>query len=435
MKTTLNYFKSNSRVFGLAFFLLLFLISCSQSNIVQDDDNYTESYASNMKTLGGIVLQKNVIILSDESVSAITSADDQKIIFGHNTAQMDSIKVGTVVVGTRIDGDKINNILAKVTSVSETGNRFILQTVSAKLEEFIYSGTIRGVYDPSEKAQLNVNGRMVNYIPVEGFVSQDLYNKINHIESRNLNKRELVTLDNFSFNRKFPFNQQIGPVTSDSDITVKGGFTPKIDYYVSFAWGHLSDFYVNFIMDDIKLDATANIYGKVGYTVSVTDYVSIPISPIVLGPTGLIIGPNISAGPYVAASASGKAHIELLNVEGSANFLIGKTPDLNAYFEKKNDYLDFTNLGGDVQAEIGIEAKGAIGLQFTAISLANIGLRGRVSTLPSLELKLIPEKYGTFDIKAKIQADMFCKIGVTPFSFEKDFPLFQKEYQVYSRNF
>ena len=82
-------------------------------------------------------------------------------------------------------------------------------------------------------------------------------------------------------------------------------------------------------MDDISLQALANIQGKLGYTLSVTDYINIPIVPIVLGPTGLIISPTIAAGPYVGASATGRVQLQLFSLTGKANFLVGVKPDLN----------------------------------------------------------------------------------------------------------
>ncbi|MCY0367897.1 hypothetical protein OVV86_26660, partial [Klebsiella pneumoniae] len=86
--------------------------------------------------------------------------------------QTDSIKEGTVIVATKIENDKIRNILAKVVSVSGTGTQTVFKTTTAKLEEVIYSGNISGVYDPSQQASLQVNGQQANYVPVEGLISQ-----------------------------------------------------------------------------------------------------------------------------------------------------------------------------------------------------------------------------------------------------------------------
>ena len=162
-----------------------------------------------------------------------------------------------------------------------------------------------------QQASLQVNGQQANYVPVEGSISQATNAKISNLDTKTVNIRKSADIEKsaisntinfryFSFDKTIPLPaQQVGPVTAAADINVKGGFTPKIKYNISFSLGHLSSYYVDFIMDDISLQALANIQGKLGYTLSVTDYINIPIVPIVLGPTGLIISPTIAAGPYV----------------------------------------------------------------------------------------------------------------------------------------
>ncbi len=143
--------------------------------------------------------------------------------------------------------------------------------------------------------------------------------------------KKIVEFNRYNFDKTFSF-----PLSSagTSNVNVKGGFTPKIDYNISFSWGHLSDYYVNLIMDDIKLQSTASIVGSLGYTASSTDYLNIPIAPIVLGPTGLILSPTISAGPFLGVQATGKIQGQLLDLEGSANFLVSKAPALTLIFRK-----------------------------------------------------------------------------------------------------
>ncbi|WP_228448305.1 MULTISPECIES: hypothetical protein [unclassified Chryseobacterium] len=333
MKMKSNFFKI-SRKFHLsilfAIFCVFLLMSCSQDDPATTPvEKPTEPAA--LKTLGNLTLQKNVIILNDESVNAISTHNEGAITFSRMTPQTDSISTGTVIVGTKIDGDQVNTILSKVTSISKSNNGFILQTSSAKLEEFIYNGTLSGVYDPSDKAPVSINGKMVNYIPIEGLVSREINNKILSIEAKNLKNQKIVEFNRFNFDKTFSF-----PLSSagTSSVNVKGGFTPKIDYNISFSWGHLSDYYVNLIMDDIKLQSTANIIGSLGYTASSTDYLNIPIAPIVLGPTGLILSPTISAGPFLGVQATGKVQGQLLDLEGNANFLVSKTPALNINLQK-----------------------------------------------------------------------------------------------------
>ncbi|WP_068941024.1 hypothetical protein [Chryseobacterium timonianum] len=433
MKMKSNSFKISRKFhFSILFaiFCVFLLTSCSQDDPVDPPaEKATESVA--LKTLGNLTLQKNVIILNDESVNAISSHHEGAITFSRMTPQTDSISTGTVVVGTKIDGDQVNTILSKVTSISKSNNGFILQTSSAKLEEFIYSGTLSGVYDPSDKAPVSINGKMVNYIPVEGLVSREINNKILSIESKNFQNQKIVEFNRFNFDKTFSF-----PLSSagTSSVNVKGGFTPKIDYNISFSWGHLSDYYVNLIMDDIKLQSSASILGSLGYTASTTDYLNIPIVPIVLGPTGLILSPTISAGPFLGVQATGKVQGQLLDLEGNANFLVSKAPALNISLQKKSDPA-ITGLEGNLSAEVGLEAKGAVGLMFVTIPIANSGLRGRASALSSLDLTLIPERKGIFSVKGRIQADMFYGFGIAPFRYEGTVPLFKKEYLLYQKDF
>ncbi|WP_414846236.1 hypothetical protein [Chryseobacterium sp. IT-36CA2] len=428
-----NHFKINRKFyfsFLLSIFCLFLLMSCSQDDPA---DTPVEKPAESvqMKTLGNLTLQKNVIILNDESVNAISAHNEGQITFSRMTPQTDSISAGTVIVGTKVEGDQVSTILSKVSSVSKANNQFTVQTSSAKLEEFIYSGTLSGMYDPSDKAPVSINGKMVNYVPVEGMVSQEINNKIFSIEARNLQKQKIVAFNRFNFDKTFSF-----PLSSagTSSVNVKGGFSPKIDYNITFSWGHLSDFYVNFIMDDIQLQSTATIVGSLGYTASTTDYLNIPIVPIVLGPTGLILSPTISAGPFLGVQATGKVQGQLLDLEGNANFLVSKTPAININLQKKSDPA-ITSVEGNLSAEAGLEAKGAVGLMFISIPIANSGLRGRASALSSLGLTFIPERKGVFSVKGKIQADMFYGFGISPLRYEGTFPLFKKEYMLYQKDF
>lgn len=435
MKNNFNYFKTYRRFFNVAFlsiFTVLILVSCSQDNLTEDTVT-PQTESGNFKTLGNLTLQKNVIVLDDESVSAISTLDNQSITFNRATDQTDDIRTGTVLVGTKIEGENVKTILSKVTAVTKTNSQYFVQTSSAKLEEFIYSGTLSGVYDPSDKAPINVDGKMVNYIPVEGFISQELNNRIINIEAKKLSDQKLITFNRFSFDKTFPLSQQVGPVALASSVNVKGGVTPKIDYNITFSWGHLTNFSVNFILDEISLQSTANIQAAIGYTVSTTDFLNIPIAPIILGPTGLVLSPTISAGPFLGIAATGKAKVNLLDVGGTANFLVSKNPALNINLVKKSDF-SITSLEGNLSAEVGLEAKGAVGLQFLTIPIANSGLRGRVSALASLGVQLIPQRKGVLDVKAKIQADMFYGFGVFPLRVEGSIPLFQKEFALYHKD-
>ncbi|WNI35380.1 hypothetical protein [Chryseobacterium sp. SG20098] len=433
MKMKSNHFKINRNFyfsFLFSFFCLFLLTSCSQDDPADAPvEKPTES--TPMKTLGNLTLQKNVIILNDESVNAISTHNEGEITFSRMTPQTDSISVGTVIVGTKIEGDQVNTILSKVSSVSKLNNQFTVQTSSAKLEEFIYSGTLSGVYDPSGKAPVNIDGRMVNYIPVEGMVSEQINQRIHSIEAKNLQNQKLITFNRYNFNKTYSF-----PLTSagTSSVNVQGGFTPKIDYNITFSWGHLSNFYVNLIMDDIKLQSTATIVGSLGYTASTTDYLNIPIVPIVLGPTGLILSPTLSAGPFLGVQATGKVQAKLLDLEGNANFLVSKTPEININLQKKSEPA-ITLAEGNLSAEGGLEAKGAVGLMFLTIPIANSGLKGRASALSSLGLTLVPARKGVITVKGKIQADMFYGFGIAPLRYEGTIPLFQKERVLYQKEF
>lgn len=433
MKNNFNYFKRFYRFVFFSVFSFFVFSSCSQDELTENN-TVEQVESSNLKTLGNLTLQKNVIILDDESVTAISAIDNQQITFSQPTHQTSDIKTGSILVGTKVEGDRVRTILSKVTAISNSNNKYFVQTTSAQLEEFIYSGTLSGVYDPSGKPPIDVNGKLVNYIPVEGFISEELNNKILRIEAKNLNDQKLITFNRLSFDKTFPLTQQAGPVTLASSVNVKGGVTPKIDYSITFSWGHLTDFSVNLIMDDITLQSTANIQGTLGYTISLTDYLNIPIAPVVLGPTGLILSPTVSAGPFLGVGTTGKVQVRFPDIGGTASFLIAKKPALHIDLSKKSD-ISLTSLEGNLSAEIGLEAKGAIGLQFITVPIANSGLRGRVSALSTLGLQLIPEKKGIFDVKGRVQADMFYGFGIAPLRYEGTIPLFQKELPLYHKEF
>lgn len=415
--------------------------SCSRDDITETN-NLTKNSVNNndYKTFGDLVLQKNVLVLSDESVQAITESD-QQIIFNYTTNQTDSIKEGTVVVGTKIENDKIKNILAKVVSVSGSSNQVILKTTSAKLEDVIYSGTISGEYDPSQHASLQVNGQEVNYVPVKPLISKATNTKITNIEAKAISTRKSASNNKKAISNTINLNyfsiDQTIPLPSSnmaaSNIKVKGGFTPKIKYNISFSLGQVTSYYVNFIMDDISLQALANIQVKLGYTLNATDYINIPILPIVIGPTGLIISPTIAAGPYVGAGTTGAAQLELFALKGKANFLVGLKPDLNVHLQTIQTISGpkITKIEGDLSAEVGMEIKGAVGLQFLITPIANSGLRGRVAAVPSVKADLTQNKNLPFELKAKVQADMFYGFGISPLRYEKSFPLITKEFSIY----
>lgn len=379
---------------------------------------------------GDLLLQKNVIILNDESIQFIKE-DNQQITFNSVTPQIDSIKEGTVIVGTKVENEKIRNILAKVVAVSKMNNHIVYKTESAKLEEVIFSGNISGIYDPTKESSFQVNGRTASYIPIKGFISQATNTKINNLEITRKKATNTISFSHFSFDKTINLpSQQVGPVTAAASFNLKGGFTPKIKYNISFSFGHLSSYYIDFIMDDISLQTLANVQGKLGYTLSVTDYLNIPIVPIVLGPTGLIISPSVAAGPFVAASSTGIAQINLFAITGKANFKVGLKPDLNLDFQLIKG-PQITKIEGDVFTEAGFEIKGAVGLQFLTASIANSGLRGRVSAMPSLKLELIPNRSIPFELKAKLQADMFYGFGISPLRYEGSYPLLDKELVIY----
>lgn len=426
-------YKRTMNVFLLLFSLLIFT-SCEQD--IKESDPGVNSISQGTKKMGDIILQKNVIILNDKTIAGISSITDDQMVLNEGSLQTDSIHVGSVIVGTRLHGNNIINILSMVTSISKVNHQTFLQTKSAELEEFIYSGTISGIYDPSSKSPVHVDGKMVNYIPVEGLVSKDLSNKIMGIE-RKEDKRmqKSIVMERYNFDKTIPLPiQQVGVLNAESNVNIKGGFTPKVDYKIKFSMGRLTAFEVKFIMDEISLEALAHINGAASYSSTLTDYFNIPITPIVLGPTGLILSPVVSAGPYIGIEANGKADLKMLDVSGNASISIARNPSVNVMLKKEDD-LKITSLQGGISAEVGIEAKGAVALLFITRSIASSGLRGRVSASSDLNINVIPKRTGKIDVIAKIQAEMFYKYGISPFLYQGSFPLLNKEYPLYTKNF
>ncbi|CAA7195073.1 hypothetical protein [Chryseobacterium potabilaquae] len=425
------------QVILLSVFSILTLSSCSQDNLMENETPsspelvYRKSAAG--KTIGNITLQQNVIVLNDQSIASVSQINNQSLTFAYKTSQTDSIKVGTIIVGTRIKGDNIDNILAKIEAVSKSNNQIILQTSTPKLEEFIFSGTISGIYDPNGKAPVNINGKMVNYIPIEGMVSQNVLNKIHNIEAKNIAQHKSIILNPVNFDKTFSFDHQTGITNLTSSVSLKGGFTPKIKYNINFFESRLSDFHINFILDDISFKTKANIQGTLGYSKSPSNYLNIPIAPIAIGPTGLTLSPTFSASPFVWVQASGKAELTLIDIAGNANLLVGKDPEFNINLSPAGN-MGLTQLEGNVNAELGIEAKGGAGLQFVAASIANSGLKGKISILPSLQLSQDSSKKVTIDINGKVETDMYYKFGVSPYVYEGSFSLLKKEVNLYNKN-
>ncbi|MDE5451190.1 hypothetical protein KRE38_19495, partial [Elizabethkingia meningoseptica] len=210
------------KLYSIVFFSLFLsfvLSSCSREEAT--GNNLTENLANNShKTIGDLVLQKGVIVLNDESVKAITE-NGQQINFNYKTTQTDSIKEGTIIIGTKIENEKIRNILAKVTSVTWNANQITFATTDAKLEEVIYSGNISGVYDTSKQAALEVNGIQANYVAVQGLVSSEAGSKISNLEAKALYNKNAaidksaisntINFKYFSFDKTIPLPaQQVG---------------------------------------------------------------------------------------------------------------------------------------------------------------------------------------------------------------------------------
>ncbi|MCT4327737.1 hypothetical protein [Chryseobacterium indologenes] len=427
-------YRNGTAVLVFLLFSLLILNSCEQDN--QEPDPVVSAAEGNMKKMGDITLQKDVIVLNDQSLTNISSFNDHQIVFNETSSQTDSIHVGSIIMGTLLKGDDIGNILAKVTSISKADQHIYLQTESAKLEEFIYSGTISGTYDPTDTAPIMVDGKLMNYVPVQGLVSKNISKEIVKLEKSTAGKkRREIALERYSFDKTFQLPiQQAGPFVGQSNFNLKGGFTPKVNYEIKFSFGRIKNFEVNFMMDEISLKALAHINGKASYTSNITDYFNIPITPIVLGPTGLVLSPVVSAGPYLDIQTSGKADLKLLDISGKANMRVAKNPSIDIILKKESD-LKVLNMDGTVSAEVGIEAKGAVALLFITTSIANSGIKGRLSARADLNVDLYPGREGSIDVIAKIQADMFYKFGINPFQYQGNFPLFAKEYPVYNNNF
>ncbi|NAW49968.1 hypothetical protein GNY06_00670 [Elizabethkingia argentiflava] len=432
-----NYF-NNFRIYASVLFFPLFLlfivVSCSRDNVTEEAITQTSAELQNgpeLNTFGDLVLQKNVIVLNDESLATISEKDSDKITFSHATDQTAHIKEGSVLVGTKLNGEIMTNILAKVVSVVRSNGKIILHTQKAKLEEVIFSGTISGVYDLATEP-IQVDGKMVNYIPVEGLVSKDVFRRIRTITANKLMKKQalqgVVNLPSVNIDNTFYIPIELGPIIKESKVNLKVEISPKIKYNLSFSFGQLRTFYIDFILDNLVLQSSVDVQGQFKENVHLSDYVKLD-SPIVIGSTGLTFLPNIAFGPYIEVEATDKVKADLFDIVATPTLHLGIPPSLKTNFTNKN-VLNIEALGGRFSGDIGVEFKGGIGLEFLGAKTANTLFKGKVYVTSLLEAGLAPEKFIHVKLTGGAESDGSITFGVPPFNVKRDFSLFNKNISI-----
>ncbi len=94
------------------------------------------------KQVGNLVYSGNVIFLGSVELALISEIEDDRIVFGGKTGEIEKIGVGSILV-TGVSGKTPYGTLRKVTHITANGSQVTVSTLDATLPEAIKEGTIR----------------------------------------------------------------------------------------------------------------------------------------------------------------------------------------------------------------------------------------------------------------------------------------------------
>lgn len=400
----------------------LFLSSCNQ------DDNFGErdlnSELRKGRQVGDLVVNASSVLLDRPSIEKIKTVGETLVVFESEPEQSSEIKDGAILVGARLNGGDFENIMGKVTSVKVINKEWHVQISPIKIEEFIYSGTISGtvypmLYDESESRSKSQNDYpMVMIQDVKGFPDYEYLNDA-------LNKtKATLPLPRIALDRTFSIGLPLPIVDLNSSVSLKAGFTPVIDYKIKFGWRGVEEFNITLLAQEILLDSHLKAYGGLKFELSTADMYSIPILPIPLGPTGLILSPVISAGPYAKLEAgSSLGDVKLFHIEGNVSYTL-TNPLKQPNFDLHADSYDWSNIkwgGLGLSAEAGLKASMGIALKFLIGDIAS----AKASFKLGGELAVSSPDIGkiNFKLNANLSSDAKIVLGVSPIAIKKAFPL------------
>lgn len=424
-----EYFR---KIMRNAFFFIAVLAifsSCSKDESDKDFFEIQKESSINIKKVGSIEINKDAVILDIEDLKKVKTIADDSVIFESKPAISEQLKEGSILVGAIYDGKKLENILGKVISI-EDGKNWIVRLQPVKLEDFIYSGNISGNFSPVISGRNNLKSDAfesnVMLLNVDGFPVYEDFDRT----------KATISLPRIEYSDTINI-----PSTDISIVNIKPqlgftvGFTPSFDYNIKFDKGRIIKFEVTMHANDMLLDANLMAYAGLVYNLSLSDLYSIPVLPIALGPTGLIISPTISAGPYFSFKAGSYFKVKLFHGEGSVSYVLTnptKKPIWNINIDPYG--WDNIQLVPKVEAEGGVKLNTGLSLTFIATNIASVQASPSIGIGSSLQSNdnlhhLNLEIYGLLKADAKVV------LGVPPFNIEQSFPIVSWKPVFYSKEF
>jgi len=407
--------------------LSLFLESCSQDDVFNEPDNINTEIPRGKK-VGDLIINEASLILDAASIDQIKSICEDLIVFESEPTQADEIKAGTILVGAKYDGSNLQNIMGKVTDINTINGEWHISITPVAIEEFIYSGSISGTIYPT----LYSENSLRNGEAIPNIIIQD----INGFPSYALSStRATIRLPRIEHSGTYNIPEILPIVDLQSNVSLTAGFTPVFDYTIKFGWTGIKEFNIKVYAQEILLDAHLNAYAGLKFDLSLADMYSIPVIPIALGPTGLIISPTVSAGPYINVQAGTSMNVKLFHAEGEISYIL-TNPTQKPSFDLVVDPYNWSNVnwgGAQAKAEGGLHLSAGFSLTFIATNLASVGASSKIgigSTIGMNDLSKV-----NLNIYGRINADARILLGTPPLQYEKSFPVITWNPTIFAKDF
>lgn len=409
--------------------LTFFLSSCSQDDDFDNFDNNQPVDIRKGKQVGDLIINEASVLLSMNSIEKISKVEDALVVFESAPEQASEIKAGAILVGVKNDNG-IKNILGKVTRVDIVDGEWHVVLSPIAIEEFIYSGSISGtiypmLYDGSTRS---VNNSLIVQ-DIEGFPSYALFNNSLKIG------RDIVRLPRIEYDETFSIALPVPIADLKSSLSFKAGFTPVFEYNIQFGWTGIKEFKIKMYAQEILLDSHLNAYAGLKFDLSVADMYSIPVVPIVLGPTGLILSPTVSAGPYIHVKAGSSMDVKLFHVEGDISYMLTdplKLPEFNL----QADSYDWSNIqwgGVGAEAKGGLHLNAGFSLTFLTVNIASVGASSKIGVGTTVDMHDISKV--NLNIYGNVNADARIVLGTPPLQIEKAYPVINWNPTIYEKEF
>ena len=271
-----------------------------------------------------------------------------------------------------------------------------------------------------------------SYVPVAGF---PVYTEKGGIVKR-AETRASICLPRIAYSGTIAIpSTSVGPVSIEPALTLDAGFTPKFDYNIVFQFGRVKSIAITLHAKDILLDAHLLAYAGLEYAINLSDLYSIPVAPIVLGPTGLVLSPTISAGPYLSFSAGADIDVKLFHGEGEVSYVLTNPTQLPTWNFQIDPYgWENIKVYPQVASEVGLQVNTGFSLTYLMTNVASvnaapkIGLGSTVSSNDNLQ-------HVNHEIYGVLRADARLLLGVPPFQIEQNYPIINYQPVFYSKEY